>query len=876
MKKFAPPAAIVLLLCSSFFSCTSVVHQGYKLLQKKEKDAAEAKFEKALEKPLEKSVAALGLFRLQGNDVFKGTYRELEALFSQMTGELEAFKNLPLDRKRFYEKKKAIKVTDKSFTNVLTRLQTFAMHRIDDVDSLLLLDTFLVNMTPVFTRNQTALAELEDSLVMQNLYSRHYYTLRSIAKNHLHVLDRKLLIINHSFRRRMWKAFLREIPLVRYREFVSDFPNHEYCDDCYMDDFLRVVESENLEHLANFLDTCRNTNTDEIVAYGLSQPPNRYLLEQLATLSPRSANRIREILNAYELVYYGFPPHYSSEEVFDMTKEYVSSTAPANRSYRVLVNGLRFLRDRRKWNWELELVQFAKSLFPDTTYHCIPSYAIYNKKQVWFEKVIKELKNETENLLATSLPTPVNSSTELERAPVVSVDDRALYFAGNTRSSNLGFNDVYKATKNSKGWTIPKMQRGVSSKFNEYPLALTADQDYMLIARDTYLLISAWDFDRGSWKTAKAVSRSIFDMPWVGNAALSRDGKVIIFEGSQDHRPLENEEDIDLYIMQYIDKDKEWGPPRPLSFDINTQFQERFPFLHADGKTLLFSSYGHYGFAWDDWFMSTRLDSTWQRWTTPLNMGKDLNGYDRDWWTSVAIPASGEKVYYQTFRDSFDLVEMKLPNYSKLQRMIVMKCRVGSQTSNTKVKVHSNFPLDNLPIDSCKILPKGRYQLLVPDYGQDEIFFYVDDPTMYSVVQKVEIRNMANVIQLEECPIAIPFSQIIARELPLPLQHMNFERGDYQLSEQAKIELQWAARYFVENKQTLLIGGYTDDEGNDTEQASLSLKRAERAKAYLHELGLDGDRIWTQGFADFHPIDTTGTAAGKQKNRRIAIFLKKP
>ncbi|MCX7861749.1 MAG: hypothetical protein N2449_01995 [Bacteroidales bacterium] len=79
----------------------------------------------------------------------------------------------------------------------------------------------------------------------------------------------------------------------------------------------------------------------------------------------------------------------------------------------------------------------------------------------------------------------------------------------------------------------------------------------------------------------------------------------------------------DIYRIERL-PDGKWGKPENLGNIINTPFDEDFPFLHADGKTLFFSSKGHNSMGGYDIFKSV-YDSTSNSWTKPVNLDFPIN-----------------------------------------------------------------------------------------------------------------------------------------------------------------------------------------------------------------------------------------------------------
>ncbi len=70
------------------------------------------------------------------------------------------------------------------------------------------------------------------------------------------------------------------------------------------------------------------------------------------------------------------------------------------------------------------------------------------------------------------------------------------------------------------------------------------------------------------------------------------------------------------------------------------------------------------------------------------------------------------------------------------------------------------------------------------------------------------------------------------------------------------------------------IEGHTDNTGSADGNKALSQKRADAAKAYLVNKGIDASRISTVGYGQDKPIADNSTAEGRQKNRRVEFIIK--
>ena len=75
------------------------------------------------------------------------------------------------------------------------------------------------------------------------------------------------------------------------------------------------------------------------------------------------------------------------------------------------------------------------------------------------------------------------------------------------------------------------------------------------------------------------------------------------------------------------------------------------------------------------------------------------------------------------------------------------------------------------------------------------------------------------------------------------------------------------------SKPSLQVLGYTDSTGNDTINIPLSQRRAAAVAQYLGLRGVASTRITAAGMGAQNPIASNATAAGREQNRRVEIYL---
>jgi outer membrane protein OmpA-like peptidoglycan-associated protein len=75
----------------------------------------------------------------------------------------------------------------------------------------------------------------------------------------------------------------------------------------------------------------------------------------------------------------------------------------------------------------------------------------------------------------------------------------------------------------------------------------------------------------------------------------------------------------------------------------------------------------------------------------------------------------------------------------------------------------------------------------------------------------------------------------------------------------------------------LIIGGHTDNVGDDAMNMTLSQNRADAVAEYLIGHGVDPMKVSATGYGESAPVDTNASVKGRTRNRRVEFkveFLK--
>lgn len=201
----------------------------------------------------------------------------------------------------------------------------------------------------------------------------------------------------------------------------------------------------------------------------------------------------------------------------------------------------------------------------------------------------------------------------------------------NRWSGGQSFLDLFYMNFDSvdKKFSEPKLFEGkLISNYHEGPMTFDSSFNKIIFTRNNVIkrtktseegIIKLNLFEAnikdGQWGK---VTRLPFNSPdfSTGHPALSKDGKLLIFASD---RP-DGRGGQDLYYSTF--DGNTWSEPVNLGSGINTEGDEVFPFLHADG-TLFYASDGMPGLGSLDVYEATALPNN--QWGFPKNLGYPIN-----------------------------------------------------------------------------------------------------------------------------------------------------------------------------------------------------------------------------------------------------------
>lgn len=103
-----------------------------------------------------------------------------------------------------------------------------------------------------------------------------------------------------------------------------------------------------------------------------------------------------------------------------------------------------------------------------------------------------------------------------------------------------------------------------------------------------------------------------------------------------------------------------------------------------------------------------------------------------------------------------------------------------------------------------------------------------------------------------------------------------FSPGSASLSRGAKQRLFLLGESLQRHPEThVTVRGYTDATGAPSTNLALSTRRAENVQRFLVAQGVDPNRFTVQGYGQSNPVASNATAAGRARNRRVEIHLRR-
>lgn len=565
------------------------------------------------------------------------------------------------------------------------------------------------------------------------------------------------------------------------------------------------------------------------------------------------------------------------QKPYDSTKtylyeEYIKLAAPKEKAFLALQKYISQDVINKDWNTATKKVK-----------KFLPYFAKDNAK---VKALLDILQAPYDNsLVPKGIPGKVNTPDGGEYAPIITADNKYIYFCGLNRADNIGYEDIFISQNVHDSWDSPRIVKELStSQFNEAVVSVSADGSEMIFFREGLLYYSSKSYS--GWDRGVPLSKHINDGAWTGDAWITGDGKAIIFASVRDegmnyytkrnanlgvyHGAIHHQADLYVSLRQ---ADGTWGKAKSLGPTINTIYTERSPYLHHDMKTLYFSSDGHGGLGNLDVYKSTRLsDTCWDCWSKPVNLGKEINTPEENW--GYRISPDGKHFYYaaRTTGEKYsDILYVSIPKKFLPEQVVSLSGKiVDSDNKPLPATIVYEDLNDGKVVGEAKTDPKdGTYFITLPNgkiYG-----YFVKHSDYYPQSFYIDLTKNAAAISVMENITAISFEQMKRDKIEVRLNNLFFDTNKSELLPYSIPELKRVAKIIHENHLKIEISGHTDDVGDHDFNVNLSIRRAEAVRDFLIQEGCDAQLFEIKGYGKTKPIDTNTTKEGRSRNRRVEM-----
>ena len=299
----------------------------------------------------------------------------------------------------------------------------------------------------------------------------------------------------------------------------------------------------------------------------------------------------------------------------------------------------------------------------------------------------------------------------------------------------------------------------------------------------------------------------------------------------------------DLWVCTYDKKAKSWSTPKNLGPTINTEGDEKFPFVRKNGD-LYFSSNGLLGMGGLDIFIAkVKGDGTFE---TPVNMKSPINSSRDDFGITFKGDEEAGLLTSNRFggKGGDDIYEFSKPP---------LELFVDGYVRN---------------VDTREIIPFATVELrgsdgsvIIDTTGEDGYYrFPLTEETSYDIEgrKKDYLTDFAHVttvgVTISSTLQSDKDLELIYMLDPINLPHIDYALADWHLKPEAKDSLLGLIEKLnAHPNMTIELRSHTDYRGSVESNKTLSQKRAKEVVKFLIDKGIASNRLSPKGYGEESP-----------------------
>ena len=346
-----------------------------------------------------------------------------------------------------------------------------------------------------------------------------------------------------------------------------------------------------------------------------------------------------------------------------------------------------------------------------------------------------------------------------EYTPSISADGNTMVFTARRNDTKGGrmdedgdykyFEDIYYSNydETTKEWSQSVAVEGeLNTETYDAVLSIFPSGNGMYVYKNTVsstgdIYFSEYRPGTKEWTAAQKMPRPINTSYFEGSISMTADGNTIYFVSE---RP-EGEGQGDIYVS--TKKGESWSSPKNLGAVVNTDLDEKFVFIHPNGKTLFFASNGHQTMGSYDIFKTEYVNGEW---SVPVNLGYPINTVNEE--STFSLTKDNKSLMIAAeYEDSFgerDIYKIDVSKYELLSGdyakstagQILVSCTYKAGEPARDVLIEAYYVSNNKLVTSAETDKAGRVKLNLPGNETYKIVTTVDDFKNEKVIE-LKLRN---------------------------------------------------------------------------------------------------------------------------------------
>jgi tetratricopeptide (TPR) repeat protein len=349
------------------------------------------------------------------------------------------------------------------------------------------------------------------------------------------------------------------------------------------------------------------------------------------------------------------------------------------------------------------------------------------------------------NVSIANMGNLINSRYD-EYTPSISADGKTIVFTARRNDTKGGrmddegdykyFEDIYYSEydETTQEWSQSIAVEGdLNTETYDAVLSIFPSGNGMFVYKNTVsstgdIYFSEYRPGTKEWSAAQKMPRPINTSYFEGSISMTADGSTVYFVSE---RP-EGEGQGDIYVA--TKKGESWSSPKNLGAVINTDLDEKFVFIHPNGKTLFFASNGHQTMGSYDIFKTEFVNGEW---SVPINLGYPINTVNEE--STFSLTKDNKTLMIAAeYDDSFgerDIYKIDVSNYELLSGdyakntagQILISCLYQAGEPAKNVRVEAYYISNNKLVASVETDKAGRAKLNLPGNETYKIVTVIDD-----------------------------------------------------------------------------------------------------------------------------------------------------